>query len=85
MFDMQDHEGCRGDPADGPGAKADVAQGRGLEQGVPTFADGADRVVGSVELLLDQGASAVLVGNRLAQHRHFGFLNATVMVACSPS
>jgi hypothetical protein len=64
--------GCGGDP----GAETDVAESfeRGFEQGVLAFADGADCVMGSVELLLDGGAGPVL-----------GFLNATVMVACSPS
>jgi hypothetical protein len=55
MFDVRDYEGGGGDPADGPGAEADVAEGleRGLEQGVPALDDSTDRVVGSVELLLN--------------------------------
>jgi hypothetical protein len=54
VVDVQDHEGRGGDPADGPGAQADVAKGfeGGLEQRVASFTDCADRVVGSVELLL---------------------------------
>ena len=44
VLDVQDHEGRGGDPADAPGAGADVTQGseRGLEQGVSALTDGAD-------------------------------------------
>ena len=61
MFEVQDHEGRGGDPADGPGAETDVTQGfeGRLEQGVAAFSDRADGVVGSVELLLDGGAGPV--------------------------
>lgn len=71
MFDVQDHEGCCGDPADAPGAEADVTQGfeGGFEQRVAAFADGADGVVVSVELLLGtahyQGPGKVVEGVRL--------------------
>ena len=61
MFDVQDHEGCCGDPADAPGAEADVAQRleSRLEQRIAALTDGADRVVGSVELQLHVGADSV--------------------------
>jgi hypothetical protein len=75
VLDVLDDQGCCGDPADCPRADADVVQGfeGGLEQGIPAFADRPDGVVGSVELLLDERAGGPA-----------GFLNATVMVPCSP-
>ena len=54
VVEVQEHQGCGDDCSDAPGVEADVAEGSEghLEQGVGAFADGADAVVGLVELLL---------------------------------
>src|SRR2546430_3928911 len=61
VVEVQDHQGRSDDAADASGVQADVAQcvERHLQEGIASLTDGAQAVMGLVELLLYAGQRAV--------------------------